>query len=68
MSVHEHDGNDEWDEETRLLVWENGECAEPGDEGEHGERVDVADARLGPPLVGNHLEKEVAGGEKRQDG
>ena len=51
VSVHEHDGNNEWDEETRLLVRKYGECAEPGDEGEHGKRVDVADAGLGPPLV-----------------
>ena len=25
MSVHEHDGNNEWDEETRLLVRKYGE-------------------------------------------
>ena len=46
MSVHEHDGDDEWDEETRFLVRDYGECSEPADEGEHGQRVDVADARL----------------------
>ena len=48
-------------------MWNDRQQAQCESEGEHGQGVDVDDARLVAPVVGQHLREEADGGEQRSN-
>lgn len=67
VRVHQHDRNCQGDQKSWFLVGKDWQESEPGDKAEHGHGVNVDDARLVTPVIGNDLGEVVDGRKEGSD-